>query len=85
MKSGWALLIAAALLVPAGAARADVNQQNANAAWHEADQCLHDALKKFPDHTPQGNAQREAARRECLRNHKLPEPTAAAPAPEDSH
>ncbi len=85
MRRGLTMLIAAALLAPAAIARADVNQQNANAAWRQADQCLHDALKKFPDHTPEGNAQRETARRECLRNHKLPEPTAAAPPAEDSH
>jgi hypothetical protein len=85
MRRASAVLIAAALLAPAAAARADVNQQNANTAWRAADQCLHDARKKFPDHTQEANAQRETARRECLRNHKLPEPAAAAPPLENSH
>jgi hypothetical protein len=71
------MLLAVALMVPAGPGRAEVNQQNATTAWRQADQCARDAFQKFPDHTPDGNAQREAARRVCLRNHKLPEPAAA--------
>jgi hypothetical protein len=73
------MLLAAALAMPVAAARADVNQQNANKAWRQADKCAQDAVKKFPDHTPEGNAQREAARRQCLRDNKLPEPAASAP------
>jgi hypothetical protein len=84
MRCAWAMLLGAALLVPA-VARAEINQQNANAAWRQANQCQTDARKKFPDHTPEGNAQRDAARRECLRNHKLPEPAAAAPPLEEAH
>jgi hypothetical protein len=84
MRRSWAVLVAAALVMPAAAARADVNQQNANVAWRQADQCTRDALKKFPDHTPEANAQRDVARRQCLRNHKLPEPAAAAPPAEES-
>lgn len=68
------MMLAAVLLLPGGIARAEVNQQNASAAWRQADLCTRAAFKKFPDHTPQGNAERETARRECLRNHKLPAP-----------
>jgi hypothetical protein len=68
------MMLAAAVLLPGGVAHADVNVRNANTAWEQADLCARDAFKKFPDHTPQGNAERETARRECLRNHKLPAP-----------
>ena len=71
------MLMAALLLLPAWLSRADVHQQDANAAWHQADQCARDAAKKFPDHTREANVEREAARIQCLRNHKLPAPTAA--------
>jgi hypothetical protein len=79
MRWFCAMLVAAALTVPAAVVRADVNQQSAGAAWRQADQCAREAMKKFPDHTPAGNAKRDAARRACLRDHKLPEPAAAAP------
>lgn len=70
------MMLLAAAMLPAGLARADIYQQDANAAWRQADLCSRDAFKKFPDHTPDANAQRETARRECLRNHKLPLPAA---------
>ena len=43
-------------------------------AWHATDDCARDSLKKFPDHTPESNAKREAFRRTCLRNHKIAAP-----------
>lgn len=70
-------LVAAALALPFAGAHADVNQQHSNEAWKQATRCTQDAFKKFPDYTPEGNAQRETARRECLRNFKIPEPAAA--------
>jgi hypothetical protein len=72
------VLLAVVILLPASIARADVNQQDANFSWRQSDKCMRDALKQFPDHTPQGNAKREAARLQCLRNHKLPAPASAA-------
>jgi hypothetical protein len=65
----WLLLLAA-VSVPA---RADQSVSGASAAWRNADQCAKDAFKKYPDYTPQSNAAREAMRRECLRNHRLPD------------
>jgi hypothetical protein len=47
--------------------------------WKTADQCGKDALAKYPDYTPEGNAQREAFRRTCLRNHQLAAPDAPLP------
>ncbi len=63
-----------ALLLPALShrAQADVAQQQSFGAWRQMTDCAHQAAIKFPDHTPQGNAQREAARQECLRQHHLP-------------
>jgi hypothetical protein len=72
------LVIAAAVSLPLMAARADPNQKDADAAWKIAGQCASAAFKKYPDYTPEGNAKREAARLECLRNHKLPTPSPTA-------
>jgi hypothetical protein len=49
-------------------------QTQATQAWRSADQCAKDAFKKYPDYTEAAKSQREAMRRECLRNHDLPEP-----------
>ena len=73
------MLLLAAMMLPPAAVRADVYQQDADAAWRQADLCAHDAFKKFPDHTPDGNARRETSRRQCLRNHKLPVPATPQP------
>jgi hypothetical protein len=70
------LAIAVAAAVPLVAARADQNQKDADAAWKTAGQCAHAAFKKFPDYTPDSNAKREAAKVACLRDHKLPVPSA---------
>jgi hypothetical protein len=71
------LPVAALLLLPCGLARADQNQIDANATWKQANLCAKDAFKKFPDYTAESNAKRDAARRECLRDHKLPDTGAA--------
>lgn len=72
-----------ALLLPAAPrlARADAAQQQNFAAWHMMADCAKQAAQKFPDHTPQGNAQREQARLECLRVHHLPVTPAPPPLP----
>jgi hypothetical protein len=72
------LAIAVAAALPLMAARADPNQKDADAAWKTAGQCSVEAFKKYPDYTPAGNAKRNAARLECLRDHKLPTPSPAA-------
>lgn len=69
--------IALAAGVPAGA-RADGYQSQSFAVWGRMDDCAKQAAKQFPDHTPEGNAKREAARLECLRANRLP--VNAAPA-----
>lgn len=72
--------LALLVLLPV-AARADMNQQNSNDAWRQADRCAHEAFQKYPDYTPDSNAKREVARRACLRDHHLPAPASAAVPP----
>jgi hypothetical protein len=76
-----AIGLAVAIVVAHAPARADQIQRNASAAWKLGDRCAQDAFKKFPDYTPESNAKREAARRACLRDHRLPEPGGAQATP----
>ena len=67
--------IAVAALVTAAAprlARADAQQQQSFSVWNQMSDCARLAAKQYPDHTPEGNAKREAARQNCLRQHHLP-------------
>jgi hypothetical protein len=74
-----AIAMAAAVLAAAPRlARADAQQQQSFAVWRAMGDCARAAAKQFPDHTPEGNAKREAAREECLRQRHLPA-TAAPP------
>jgi hypothetical protein len=59
-------------------ARADAQQQQSFTVWSQMADCARQAAKQFPDHTPDGNAKREAARQNCLRARHLPV-TAAPP------
>jgi len=83
MARAVAIGLAAAIVSALVPARADQVQRSASAAWKQGDRCAQDAFKKFPDYTPEANAKREAARRACLRNHRLPDAggAQAAPAP----
>jgi hypothetical protein len=47
-------------------------QQQAEMVWHQMRTCAQQAALKFRDHTPDGNAHREAARLDCLRRNHLP-------------
>jgi hypothetical protein len=68
------LVLATALLTTGTAvnARADAKQTESFNAWKQMGECAKQAAKQFPDHTPEGNAKREAARQECLRTRHLP-------------
>jgi hypothetical protein len=75
-----ALAIAAlALTVSPRLVRADAQQQQSFTVWNQMADCARQAAKRFPDHTPDGNAKREAARQNCLRARHLP--VTAAPPP----
>ncbi len=75
------VLAVGALSVPS-AAHADASQSQGFAIWKQMQDCAKQSNKQFPDHTPEGNAKREAARLECIRIHHLPVPAAdPTPAP----
>ena len=59
-------------------ARADAQQQQSFSIWNQMNDCARLAAKQYPDHTPEGNAKREVARQNCLRQRHLPV-TPAAP------
>ena len=73
------LLAALALAVPRPA-RADASQTQSFRIWSQMNACARLAAQKFPDHTPEGNAQREAYRQNCLRERHLP--VVAVPPPQ---
>jgi hypothetical protein len=68
-----AIGLALAVVIALAPARADEIQRDASAAWKQGDRCAEEAFKEFPDYTPESNAKREAARRACLRDHRLPD------------
>lgn len=78
-----ALVVGAALVTAAvpRLARADAQQQQSFSVWRSMADCARVAAKQFPDHTPDGNAKREAARQNCLRQRHLPVIPAGPAAP----
>jgi len=80
MIYAFAATIAGSIAIAPGLARADAQQTQSFAIWKQMQECAKQANKQFPDHTPEGNAKREAARQECLRSRRLPV-TAPVPAP----
>jgi hypothetical protein len=81
IRASLAILLLAAVAVLPSRAHADSSQANSFAAWRQGDDCARQAFRKFPDYTKDGNAKREAARRECLRQHRLPVSGDPAPQP----
>ena len=75
---GTAVLFAAAPRL----ARADAQQQQSFRVWSQMSDCARLASKQFPDHTPDANVKREAARQNCLRQRHLPVIPASPPAAE---
>jgi hypothetical protein len=51
---------------------ADANLTTSNARWKSMDSCARAAVKAFPDHTKEGNAQRDRYRQQCLAGNNLP-------------
>lgn len=70
--------LALALAAAPRLAHADAQQQQSFIVWSQMADCARQAAKQYPDHTPEGNAKRETARQNCLRQHHLPV-TAAPP------
>jgi hypothetical protein len=79
-KAGFAAIAATAFMLAAALAltaaprlaRADAQQQQSFTVWNQMADCARVAAKQFPDHTPEGNAKREAYRQNCLRQRHLP-------------
>jgi hypothetical protein len=63
------LFILALTLPPA---HAQTLQQQSAVIWRNMKICAQQAAILFPDHTPEGNTRREAARLDCLRRNHLP-------------
>lgn len=61
---------------------ADTKWTTSQSVWKQMDSCTRAAYKRFPDHTADANAKREAARLKCLRASNLPAET-ATPAERD--
>lgn len=79
LSIGVALALAAAPRL----ARADAQQQLSSRVWSQMADCARLAAKQYPDHTPDSNVKREAARQGCLRQRHLPViPTTPLPAPQ---
>ena len=74
-----ATFIFGVMVVAPSLARADTQQKQNFSIWHQMDDCNKQATKQFPDHTPDSNAKREAARQACLRAHRLPVNAPVAP------
>jgi len=74
----WAFLAAAALCA-AVPAMAQVNAQQSNKRWKQADACIADANKQVPDHTAEAQRQRDQLANDCMKLHKLPPLTTIAP------
>ncbi|HZL60226.1 MAG TPA: hypothetical protein VFC38_11075 [Stellaceae bacterium] len=66
------LLSVLSLAIAAPAFASGAEQRDSDVKWHAASDCARKAFLKFPDYTPQGNAQRENYRRACLRSNGLP-------------
>jgi len=73
-KAGVTAIIVAAVVLAAvpRLARADAQQLQSFRVWNQMADCARLAAKQYPDHTPDGNVKREAARQNCLRQRHLP-------------
>lgn len=49
-------------------AYADAVWMNSQRAWKAQDNCAHEAMKRFPDYTPESNAKRDRVRQLCMIN-----------------
>lgn len=72
---------ATALAAPTQLAHADAQQSQSFSVWAQMQACAKQAFQQFPDYTSEGNAKREAARQECLREHRLPVTDPVSPPP----
>jgi hypothetical protein len=72
------LATAAALVLPRDAS-ADQYWKTNSAIWKLRDNCTVQAQKTYPDYTPESNAKREKARKNCLLGNNLPAEESSLP------
>jgi hypothetical protein len=73
----FALLAVITLIAPARAASG--NALESQRQWSAMDKCAKDAAQKFPDHTAEALAQRDAYIRKCQRDSRVPVRQGLAP------
>jgi hypothetical protein len=66
------LLLLATLALSIGAAQATQQGNGAIAKWKTMDKCARQAQTAFPDFSPDSNAKRDAALKNCLNANNLP-------------
>ena len=60
------------LAMPVGAMALSVNGNNMMRTWVGSDRCAAAAQRQFPDFTPESNAKRDNAMKQCLANSNFP-------------
>ena len=58
--------------IPGSATAASINGTKMMQAWSASDRCAASAQKQFPDYTPESNAKRDNAMKQCLADGYLP-------------
>lgn len=61
-----------ALAVSGGVMAASLNGNAMMQRWNASDRCAASAQKQFPDYTPESNAKRDNAMKQCLASGYLP-------------
>lgn len=72
IRRASAVAVFAAILALAGPSLADQNWKSSSQLWGRQDRCAREAFRKFPDYTPEANAQREREFQQCLAASNLP-------------
>lgn len=75
------LLPTAGILAGPASATSLPDVKASQAAWHQMDNCKRQAIRQYPDPTPQSLAQRDRAVQRCLDIARLPPISPLAPAP----
>jgi hypothetical protein len=75
------MLLAVGILAGSASAALLSDPKASQTAWHQMDNCKRQAARQYPDHSPQGLAQRDRAAQRCLDNARLPPIAPLAPPP----
>ncbi len=73
MKLKWfSVTLVLAVGIAAAAQATSVREKQSSAVWRKQDDCAHAAFLKFPDYTPESNANRDRATRACEDENHVP-------------